>query len=149
MSSGDVFNTWNRVGCFERLKVDVVDVRWYILYYILYYYYTIIIHYILYIISYIILFLILICSSSSKYSSFYSSDLSSVLLFLSSPPILLPSSSHPLFLSPHLPLSSSFKVYVSAFGYPYLYILLIYLQFLPPILILLSFPPKTIRPRTN
>ena len=108
-------------------------------YYILYYYiyYTLYIYY--YIIYYTLLFLLFFSSFPLPPNVLFSS------LFLFSSPILL---SLP-FLYLLLPSILSFKVYVSAFGYPYLYILQIYLQFLSPLPLIPSSPPKTIRPRTN
>ena len=121
-------------SCFERAGLDV---RCYIiLLYIYIYYYYILYYYILYYILY--------------YTLLFSSDLSSLLpspfpnLLYHLPPLLLrsifpiPSSNlskqlsmnikrNPIFHhSHHLLILSSFKVYVSAFGYPYLYSLQIF-----------------------
>ena len=91
-----------------------------IYYYIIYYTYTIIIIY------YTLPSSDLLLSYPSQCSVLYSSILpilsSSSDLFLLSPPdpFLFPFPSYLLLFLSHLP-STSFKVYVSAFGYPYLY----------------------------
>ena len=84
------------------LRIDVWCYYYIILYIIYYYTYTYILYIIIlyYIITIIIYYTILFCSSFSIFLDPFLPILSSL------PPIFLP---------------SSFKVYVSAFGYPYLY----------------------------
>ena len=96
-------------------------------YYILYYYYTYTYYILLYIIHILLLYLILYSSPLLIYS-FPFPILLFLIFFSPSLPIIpfLPSPNHSfplLFSFPiYLPLPFiSFKVYVSAFGYPYLY----------------------------
>ena len=109
--------------CVVVISMCGVMLYYIILLYIYIYYY--IIYYTYIIISIIILYLILY-SSPSSHSSY-----PPLLLFY----IPLPSSLIPSILP--LPSSHSFKVYVSAFGYPYLYsisiqsLLLLFLSTLP------------------